>query len=165
MGNLNPETPEKLTQEFIIKNAQYSLRSQSKNWKVLVWRQIVLLYMSGLWDPDLYPYHFSDFWDIFCERRQRWDPVYFVVDANDMPIQSEEFRNYVKTNWLHLIEREDFRLCIVEEKAMKRAIWGSIHRLLGVQDRIRLFKTQDRALEWVRLNIKLEKPLKRGGKS
>jgi len=160
MGNLKPEIPEKLTQEFITQNAQYSLRSQSKNWRVLVWRQIVLLYMSSIWDPDLYPYHFSDFWDIFCERKQRWDRVYFVIDANDMPIQSEEFRNYVKTNWLHLTEREDFRLCIVEEKAMKRAIWGSIHQLLGIQKRVMMFKDHDRALEWVRLDIKIAKKQK-----
>jgi hypothetical protein len=156
MGNLNPEIAEKITEKFIIQNAQYSLRSQSKNWRVLVWRQIVLLYMSGIWDPDSYPHHFSDFWDIFCERKQKWDRVYFIVDANDMPIQSEEFRNYVKTNWSHLIEREDFQLCITEQKAMKRAIWSSIHRLLGIQDRIKLFKTQDRALEWVRVNITAE---------
>jgi hypothetical protein len=117
--------------------------------------------MSDVWDPDLYPYHFSDFWDIFCERRQRWDRIYFVVDANDMPIQSEEFRNYVKTNWLHLAEREDFRLCIVEQKAMKRAIWSSIYRLLGIQDRIRLFRTQDRALAWVNTDIRSTKPAPR----
>lgn len=155
MEFLKQEAPEKLTSQFIIQNAEYSLKSHSKNWKILVWRQIVLLYVSGIWDPDLYPYHFSDFWDIFCERKQRRDRVYFIVDANNMPIQSEEFRNYVKTNWLHLIERGDFQLCIVEQKAMKRAIWGSIHRLLGVQDRIRLFKSQDRALEWVssRINV------------
>ena len=160
MGNLKPEIPERITEQFIIQNAQYSLRSQSKNWKVLVWRQIVLLYMSGVWDPDLYPYHFSDFWDIFCERRQQWDRVYFIVDANDMPIQSEEFRNYVKTNWLHLAEREDFRLCIVEEKGMKRAIWGSIHRLLGIQDRVKMFKDCNRALEWVTSRINVASPKK-----
>jgi len=124
----------------------------------------VLLYMFGVWDPDLYPYHFSDFWDIFCERRQQWDFVYFVIDANDMPIQSEEFRNYVKTNWLHLVERDDFRLCIVEQKTMKRAIWSSIHRLLGVQDRIKLFKSHDYALRWVEASINAEKiSVKPGG--
>lgn len=150
MGLLNQEIPEKLTEQFIIQNAEFSLQAYSKNWKVLVWHQIVLLYVAGVWDPDLYPHHFSDFWDIFCERRQQWDRVYFVIDANNMPIQSEEFRHYVKTNWLHLIEREDFCLCIVESKGMKRAIWSSIYRLLGVQRKIRLFKDLHQALGWLR---------------
>jgi len=66
-----------------------------------------------------------------------------------MPIQSEEFRNYVKTNWLHLIERGDFQLCIVEQKAMKRAIWRSIYQLLGIQNRVKMFKDHDRALTWL----------------
>jgi hypothetical protein len=162
MGNLKPEIPARITEQFIAQNAEYSLRSHSKNWKALIWRQIVLLYMSGVWDPDLYPYHFSDFWDIFCERRQRWDRIYFVADANDMPIQSEEFRHYVKTNWLHLIERHDFQLCIVESKAMKRAIWGSIHQLLGIRDRVKIFKNHELALSW--LSKKARIPLGNGQK-
>jgi RimJ/RimL family protein N-acetyltransferase len=160
MEFLKPETPEKLTSQFIVQNVEYSLKSHSKNWKILVWRQIVLLYVSGVWDPELYPYHFSDFWDIFCERKQRWDRVYFIVDANNMPIQSEEFRNYVKTNWLHLIDRGDFQLCIVEQKAMKRAIWGSIHRLLGVQTKIRLFKNHDQAFTWMKSILLAEQLMK-----
>jgi len=161
MGNLKPEIPEKLTHRYIIQNSEYSIESQSKNWKVWVWRQIVLLKVSGVWDPGLYPYHFSDFWDIFCERKSYFDQIYFIVDANNMPIQSEEFRNYVKTNWQHLIEREDFRLCIVDRKAMKRAIWGSIHQLLGIKNRVKMFKDHDRALSWLQSN---RIPLKQGKK-
>ena len=150
MGFLKSEIPEKLTHQFIVQNADYSLESQSKNWRIWVWRQVILLKVSGVWNPDLYPYHFSDFWDIFCERKRYWDRVYFIVDANNMPIQSEEFRSYVKTSWVQLIEREDFCLCIVENKAMKRTIWSSIYRLLGIQTKIRLFKNNDQALIWLR---------------
>jgi len=124
MEFVRPDTPEKLTYKYIVQNSEYSIQSQSKNWQAWIWRQIVLLRLSGMWDTDMYPHHFGDFWDIFCERRRYWERVYFVVDANDMPVQSEEFRYYVKTNWLHLIQREDFSLCIVENKAMKRAIWS-----------------------------------------
>ena len=112
-----------------------------------------------MWDTDMYPHHFGDFWDIFCERRRYWERVYFVVDANDMPVQSEEFRYYVKTNWLHLIQREDFSLCIVENKAMKRAIWSSIYKLLGIQQKIRLFKNFDQACTWIRSAVLAEQIL------
>jgi hypothetical protein len=150
MEFVRSNTPEKLTYQYIVQNSEYSIQSQSKNWKVWIWYQIVLLRLSGVWDPGMYPHHFGDFWDIFCERRRYWDKVYFIVDANDMPVQSEEFRYYVKTNWLHLIEREDFSLCIVENNAMKRAIWGSMYKLLGIQNKIRLFKSFGQACTWIK---------------
>jgi hypothetical protein len=156
MGLLKPEVPEILTRRFIVQNCEYSIQSESRNWKAWVWHQIVLLKLIGVWDPEVYPNHFGDFWDIFCERKQHWDRVYFIIDANHMPIQSEEFRHYVKTNWQHLIEREDFCLCIVESKAMKRAIWGSIHRLLGIQTKIRLFRNFDQACTWMKTVVLAE---------
>ncbi len=147
---MKPEIPEKLTHRFIIQNADYSLESHSKNWRIWAWRQVVLLKVSGVWDPSQYPHHFSDFWDIFCARKRYWERVYFIVDANNMAIQSEAFRNYVKTNWLHWAERKDFYPCIVENKAMKRAIWTAIYKLLGIENKIRLFKNHDQALTWMR---------------
>jgi hypothetical protein len=116
MGFQKPETPESLTYTFIVENAEYSLESQSKNWKVWVWKEIVLLKLSGIWNPGLYPYHFSDFWDTFAERKHYWHRIYFVVNANDMPVQSDEFHQYVRRNWQHLVERKDFCLCVVENK-------------------------------------------------
>jgi len=160
MEILKPDIPEKLTERFIKQNSEYSIESHSKNWRVWVWRQIVFLRVSGTWDSGMYPYHFSDFWDIFCERKLYWDRVYFIIDAIDMPVQSEEFRNYVKTNWLPLIEREDFQLCIVENKAMKRAIWGSMYRLLGIQNKIRLFTSFEQACTWMKTVVLAKQVMK-----
>lgn len=146
------ETPDTLTKRFIIENAEYSLESSSRHWNAWIWRNIVLLAVSGMWPAEHYPYYFNDLWDIFCERKKQWEQIYFVVDANNMPVQSEEFRGYVKRNWSHLVEREDFCLCIVESKAMKRTIWNSIYQLLGVQNRVKMFKDHDRALTWLQSN-------------
>lgn len=143
-----PEIPESLTHHFILENAEYSIESQSKNWKVWVWHEIVLVKISGVSNPGLYPYHFSDFWDIFSERKDYWNRIYFIVDVNNMPVQSEEFLRYVKKNWQNLIERDDFCLCIVESKATKRTIWTSTFRLLGIQEKIHLFENHDQALSW-----------------
>jgi hypothetical protein len=146
------ELPEKFTETFIKKHAEYYLESSSHHWTAWILENIVLIAVSGVWPVERYPHYFSEFWDIFCERKQYWDRVYFIVNANEMPVQSEEFRQYVKTNWLHLIEREDFRLCIVDRKGMKRAIWGSIYQLLGIQNRVKMFKDHDRALTWLQYN-------------
>jgi len=148
MGFQQPEIPELLTHKFIIENAEYFIESQSKNWKIWVWREIVLLKISGIWESGLYPYHFRDFWDIFNERKQYWNRIYFIVDANDMPVQSDEFRDYVTRNWQHLVERDDFFLCIVEIKAMKRTIWSTTFRMIGIQDKTHLFESYDQALSW-----------------
>ena len=148
-----PEIPESLTHHFILENAEYSIESQSKNWKVWVWHEIVLVKISGVSNPGLYPYHFSDFWDIFSERKDYWNRIYFIVDVNNMPVQSEEFLRYVKKNWQNLIERDDFCLCIVESKATKRTIWTSTFRLLGIQEKIHLFENHDQgALRQRRMN-------------
>ena len=148
---------DKLTEDFIKKNAEYSLESSFHHWIAWIWGNIVLLAVSGTWSAQHYPYYFSDFWDIFCERKKYWDKVYFVVDANNMPIQSEEFRGYVKKNWSHLLEREDFCLCIVEFKTMKRAIWKSIYRLINAHSKIQLFRDHNEALQWVQENRSVQR--------
>lgn len=157
MGFVVEKLPKELTKQFILRNAEYSLKSASDQWEIWVWRSIVLLQVSGIWVRKDYAHYFSEFWDVFCERRQFWNKVYFVVDANDMPIQSEEFRDYVKTSWIHLIERDDFCLCIVDSKAMKRVIWNSMYKLLGIQDRIKTFKNHARALKWLKASNEVQK--------
>jgi len=139
----------KFSKHFIIEKAEYSQESSSHHERAWIWKNIVLLSVTVIWPSQHYHTYFNTFWDIFCERRKQWEQVYFVVDANNMPVQSEEFRIYVKKNWYHLIEREDFCLCIVESKAMKRAIWRSIYKLLGRQDKVKMFTNHNQALRWI----------------
>ena len=79
-----------------------------------------------------------------------WEKVYVVIDANEMEIQTEEFRHYLKENWMHLLDREDLSICLVEDKAMKRLIWSSIYLLLGKQNRTMIFKDSSEAFAWIR---------------
>jgi len=162
VANQNPEYSKKgirmdkkadsLAKRFIVENAEYSLESPFHHWRAWICKQIVFLAVSGSWQSRHYPYYFGKFWDIFCERKKAWDKVFFVVDANNMPIQSEEFRGYENKNWSHIIEREDFCLSIVEFKTMKRAIGKSIYRLINAQSKIQLFKDHTLALQWVQEN-------------
>jgi hypothetical protein len=142
--------PQKITERFIIQNAEYTLESSSREWEAWIWEQLVLLKVSGNWESKNYNHYFSEFWDIFCERKRIWDRVYFIIDANDMEIQTEEFRQYLKESWMHLLDREDLSICLVEAKAMKRLIWKSIYQLIGNQDRVRIFQNFSEAFAWIR---------------
>jgi len=146
------ESTETFTNNFIKKNAEYSRESSSHHWIAWIWENIVLLAVSGTWPAQHYPYYFSDFWDIFCERKKSWEKVYFLFDTNKLPIQSEEFRGYVRENWAHLLDRKDFCLCIIESSSMKHAIWKSIYRLLNVESKIQLFRDHTAALQWIQEN-------------
>jgi hypothetical protein len=144
------EIPEKMTERFIIQNAEYSLGSPTREWQAWMWKQLVLLKVSGNWELKSCSHYFNEFWDIFCERKKVWDRVHFIIDANDMEIQTEEFRRYLKESWMHLLDRGDLSICLVEAKALKRLIWKSIYQLIGKQDRVRIFKDFSEAFAWIR---------------
>jgi hypothetical protein len=141
-----------LTARLIIENAEYSAGSPSHHWKAWIRENIVLLVVSGNWPAEQYPHYFRNFWEIYCERKKFWNKVYLLFDTNNLPIQSEEFRGYIRENWAHLLDREDFCLCIVESSSMKRTIWKSVHRLLNVQSKIHLFENYTSALHWIQEN-------------
>jgi hypothetical protein len=68
----------------------------------------------------------------------------------------------LKENWVHLLDREDYCLSIVEPNSLKRTIWKSIYRLLNIQSKVHLFKDLPSALQWI-LNdrLKLKEKVKR----
>lgn len=109
----------------------------------------MLLKVSGNWEPTSYNHYFSEFWDIFCARKRGWNRVNFIIDANDMDIKTEEFRRYLKESWIHLLDRQDLSICLVEAKAMKRLIWSSIFQLLGKRDQILIVKDLYEAFAWI----------------
>jgi hypothetical protein len=149
------KVPNKITEQFIIQNKEYFLESRFHQWKVYVWKQIVLLVVAANWDPNNYGCYFKQFWDLFYERRRYWDLIYFVIDTNNMPIRREDFRGYVKENWSHLLNQHDLCICIVESNTMKRLIWFSIYQLMDKQYRIKIFKNHERVFSWVQRNCAL----------
>jgi len=150
------EIPEHLTHEFLIKNREYDIGSPFHHWRAFPWKQIVLLEVGRTWELEDCPYYMKEIWDIFSERRERYEKVYFLISANKMNIQTEGFRQYLKESWDHLLEREDLVICLIEEKAMKRAIWSSIYRLIGKRDRIRIFAGYEPAFTWLTRRLRAE---------
>jgi len=133
----------------IFENADYTVKPSHSNWEAFVWENIVFITTSGIWKPEHWAVYFGFFWNIFIERRSLWAKVYFVYDTSNLPIQNEEFRTYLKENWVHLLEREDYCLSIIEPNALKRTIWKSIYRLINIQNKIHLFKDHPSTFQWI----------------
>jgi len=154
---MNDQTiPERLTRKFLVEHREYEVGSPFHHWRAFPWKQIVLLEVGGTWDLQDCPYYMKEIWDILCERLQHHQRVYLLINANAMDIQSEGFRQYLRESWSHLLERDDLCICVIEEKAMKRAIWSSIYRLIGKRDRIRIFTGYEPAFTWLSRRLRAE---------
>jgi hypothetical protein len=144
------EKPERIDLRYLTQNADHHYLSADHKWMLWIWRNIVLIKASGMWSVEKTAFYVNQYWDTFKRLRATWPKVYYVLDMNNMEIQTEEFRRYLKENWAHLLDREDLGLCFVEGKAMKRIIWTSIFQLIGKKDRLFLFKDFTDAFDWVR---------------
>ena len=138
-----------LTRQYIVENAEYTLNPAHGHWRAWILENIVLVAVSGIWPPKHWAQYFGFFWIIFCERKKSWDRVYFTFDTSKLPVQTEGFRSYIKENWVHLLEREDYCLSIIEPNALKRTIWKSIYRLINIESKIHLFKDHLSTLRWI----------------
>jgi len=130
-------------------NTEYTVSPSHGHWEARIWENMVLVKVSGIWPPEHWAKYFGCFWNIFCERRSSWDKVYFIYETTNLPIQNEEFRDYLKENWVHLLDREDYCLSIIEPNSLKRTIWKSIYRLINMQSKVHLFKDHPSAFQWI----------------
>jgi hypothetical protein len=77
---LSAEIHKHLTREFLAKNREGDIGSPSQNWRALPWRQVVHLEAAGKWELEDCPYHMKEIWDIFSERRERYETVYVPIN-------------------------------------------------------------------------------------
>jgi hypothetical protein len=152
-GLSNPEIPEQFSSNFIIQNADYSLGSQSDNWKIWVWRNIELIHLKGEFTTEIADFFMNECWSVLTERRQYYPFVISLVDITGFEVQSERFRRYLKNNWDHLLDRDDLQIVFITGKGMKSIIWQSIFVMMGRQDRVRFFSGYRRAFKWASMRI------------
>jgi hypothetical protein len=143
------EEPERIDLRYLTENADRHYLSADHKWMLWIWRNIVLIKASGRWSADDAALYVNQYFNLFEGLRKTWPKVYFVMDMNSWELQTEEFRRYLKEDWVHLLYREDLGLCFVEGKAMKRLIWSSIFQLIGKQDRLFLFRDFTEAFAWI----------------
>jgi hypothetical protein len=58
-----------------------------------------------------------------------------------------------RPNWLEFLDREDMKVCIVEESNMRRILLRSLYKIIGKLDKIRLFLDCDQALAWAHTSL------------
>jgi hypothetical protein len=158
----------KIDIKYLIENADFHDLSADHKWSLWACKNIVFIKVSGFWSIDEIDIYMNRFWSVFLDLRKKWNKVYFLIDTNDMELQTEKFRHYMKEQWAHLLDQEDLSLCLIDKKSMKRLLWKSIYRLLGIADKIQLFMNHDQASVWLqkqsfyemKLGVKTENPKK-----
>ena len=152
-----PSIPEKLTLDWIEKHSHIHLKGDRLRWTITAWRNVIFLKINQDWTPD----EITGYVDLLSELpsilSDQWPRIYFVFDLSRMGFRKEDAHLYLRTNWLQLLDRENMRVCIVEESRMRRLIWRSLYKGIGKLDRIELFAGCDEAFEWVREQLAGEK--------
>lgn len=142
-----------------MENADFHDLSMDHKCALWTWKNIVFIKATGIWSIEESHSYINRFWDMFTSLKKNWNTIYFLIDTNYMEIQSESFRRYMKEEWGRLADQEELSICIIENKDMKRLIWMSIHQLLGIADKIQLFKDHRQAFLWLDKKTNYEKGL------
>ena len=165
MGFSKPEIPEKLSLEWIENHSHIRLVGANRRWIVQAWRNVIFLKISEVWTPadtDDYVNRLSTLPGILSKV---WDTIFLVFDLTCMKFRAEDAFRYLHANWLKFLDRQEMKVCIVDESNIRRIALQSLYTLVGKINKIRIFRDCDEAFEWVREAIISSSPVtsKRGG--
>jgi hypothetical protein len=150
MGLSKTEIPEKLTLEWIDAHSHIRLVGANHRWVVMAWRNVLFLKISDVWTPadtDDYVNRLSALPGILSEQ---WDTIFLVFDLSRMKFRVEDAFRYLRANWLKFLDREEMKICIVDESNIRRIALRSLYKLIGKLDKIRIFHNCNESLKWVR---------------
>jgi hypothetical protein len=145
--------PEKLTLEWIEKHSLIRLVGNDNRWTITAWRNVIFLKISEKWIPDEMDGYVDRLAELPEILTKQWDRILFVFDLSLMKFRKEDAFHYLRSNWLEFLDRDDVRVCMVEENKMRRLIWRSLYTFIRKLDKIRLFADCDDAFDWVRGEI------------
>ena len=145
--------PEKLTLKWIDDHSHMRLTGTGLRWTVTAWRNIILLKISGEWPADEVEDYVNRLSTLPTILQKKWDRIFFVFDLSPMKFKKEEMFRYLRPNLLAFHDREDVRICVVEENRMRRLLLRSLYTLAGRIDKLNLFADSDGAFSWVREQI------------
>lgn len=80
----------------------------------------------------------------------KWDKIFLVFDLSRMRFKKEDAFRYMRSNWLRFLDREDMKVCIVEENKMRRILLRSVYMIVGKLHKIKIFSDCNEAFGWVR---------------
>ena len=151
--------PKKLTLEWIKTHSHIRLAGDDLRWSILAWSNIIFLKISKNWTPDEMDGYVDQLSELPEILTKQWDRIFFVFDLSRMKFRKRDAFHYLRFNWLKFLDREEIKVCIVEESKMRRLMWQSLYKIIGKLDKIKLFTDYDDAFDWVREQIINQKSL------
>jgi hypothetical protein len=132
--------PGQSSREYQTKRRDIHYFSHDRRMSVWIWHQIILIEVSGRWDPTIAEEHLDRLFDDFKHLRQQWNKIHSVIDLCNFEIQSVAFRIIVENYWAKFFNRSDLEIYFVENNALRRAIRAAILRLINRSHNVHLCK-------------------------
>jgi hypothetical protein len=152
-GKLPMKVSENITLRWLHDHAQQHYVGADGKWTVTAWNNVVFLKISKNWTPEEGEEYVGYLSGIPRILNQKWERIYFIFDISEMVFKPEDLHLYMRSKWLETLEHEELSVCLVESKKMRRMLMSSMYKLLGKRDRIHIFASPERALEWVRVEL------------
>jgi hypothetical protein len=105
----------RLTALYVLQNADFQYVSKTRKWAVCGWRQVVYVMVSSSLTVDEARKCMEELWGAFIALKRQYIKIYAVLDLNRMDLNTEEFRQYMKEHWLHLLDRRDLAIVFVDK--------------------------------------------------
>ena len=119
-----------LTKKTLKKEARTHYISHDRRLSVWVRHQVILVEVSGSWDPAVTRDHLDRLFDDFKYIRKHWNRVFAIIDLRRFEIQTAAFRVIVKNYWAQFFNRNDLVICFIENNALRRAIRAAMLQLI-----------------------------------
>ena len=92
--------------------------------------RVILVEVSGSWDPEVAKGYLDQLFDDFRYIRQYWKRAFAIVDLHRFEIQTVAFRTIVKNYWAKFFNRSDLMVCFIENNALRRALRTAMLKLI-----------------------------------
>jgi hypothetical protein len=150
MGGASPPT-----RRLVKKQAEYHYETFDNRMKVWVWRRIIMVEVCGDWKPQVVTRHLRSLWGDFNNVRRRWGGAFAIIDCSSLRIQTEAFRYQLKTDWEMLFNRDDLRICLIENNALRRIIRQAMVALIPEAKNVHVFREYGQALRFIQVHTKI----------
>jgi PAS domain S-box-containing protein len=130
--------------------------SPDKLWFLWVLQDVALWKVNEFQTIDSARKSMERIWEIFLSLREKYSKLYVIIDITEVPILSPEVRQYLLDEWIHLIDRDDLTLCLLDPDSFRRVIRNAMSSLAGKLDRFRFYKDLDSAFSFINAHRELE---------
>jgi len=124
----DPKT--ELSKKALKKHSEYHYFTHDRRMSVWIWHQVILVEISGTWNPEVAKGHLDKLFGDFSYVRQYWNRAFAIIDLHRFEIQTVAFRGVVKNYWAKQFNRSDLVICFVENNVLRKAIRSAMLKLI-----------------------------------